>query len=555
MRTPLLVRFSSLPRRPPKKWGSAALESWKDDEEHGKVPRAYWYVAVGNPMFWVACFILAHCSTHVLLGWPDGSLVWVLTTVFERAASFCLSHRGPETGMTYPPKEPRRRGQPVGFQQYVRDLRTLCRHYVLPGPTDLAKVKRRKPSTTAVKWNVTIGTPLGELSPSQGAGRPRYLAGWPAFHRLLVVLDDACMGRTSRGVMCDRCNRSSHAPYFTMVALEMEHAKRTGTAAFPDRYCARWGAQCRPPVDLGELGLRIVSAVVDPPSTARSTSVAASLPSMPTPRLEDTAPTTAVIEEESRLSLPRPLEEQLREAQRELAELKRKQREADAPAYTPLPAGGAMFLPPTGPELSNLDNQQVIKAWLYNVQQFCSRMQIPLSHQLGWAISGLKGAAATSWAALTYSMDLSSMTLKEMGDLLMRHFYQKYSMLALWGRWAGLQQHPSETAQAYSERVKQLLGQEEFPDRWAAAAFIAGIKEPIRTRFYKTLPADRDRSFTLDEVSQLFVRFELTQSTLRGGKGPTSGKRPADESAALPRKKAVPGSGPQYWICGAKHPY
>ena len=137
--------------RPPRKWETSSLESWRVDTGHGNVPRAYWYVAVGNPMFWVACFILAHCSTHVLLGWPDGSLVWVLTAMFERAASFCLSHRGPETGMTYPPKEPRRRGHPVGFQQYVRDLRTLCRHYVVPSPSDLAKVKRRKPSTTAVK--------------------------------------------------------------------------------------------------------------------------------------------------------------------------------------------------------------------------------------------------------------------------------------------------------------------------------------------------------------------------------------------------------------------
>ena len=97
-----------------------------------------------------------------------------------------------------------------------------------------------------------------------------------------------------------------------------------------------------------------------------------------------------------------------------------------------------MFLPPTGPELSNLDNQQVIKAWLYNVQQFCSRMSIPVTHQLGWAISGLKGAAATSWAALTYGLDLKTMTLGEMGELLMRHFYQKHSMLSLWGRWSGL---------------------------------------------------------------------------------------------------------------------
>ena len=55
-----------------------------------------------------------------------------------------------------------------------------------------------------------------------------------------------------------------------------------------------------------------------------------------------------------------------------------------------------MFLPPTGPELLNLDNQLVIKASLHDVQQFCNRMSILESYRFGWAISGLKGAASTA---------------------------------------------------------------------------------------------------------------------------------------------------------------
>ena len=143
-------------------------------------------------MFWVACFLLAHCSTHVLLEWPDGSLVWILTAVFEQAASFLLSPRDAATGSSYPPRDPRRKGQPVGFQGYVRDLTTLCRHYVLPGASDVARVKRRGWTHTAVKWNVMVGIPLGDVSSPLGPGRPRYLVGWPTFRYLLTVLDDAC---------------------------------------------------------------------------------------------------------------------------------------------------------------------------------------------------------------------------------------------------------------------------------------------------------------------------------------------------------------------------
>ena len=550
----------AFPRRPPPHWKEPVLESWRTDEEHGGVPRALWLVALGNPVFWVASFVLAHCTTHVLLGWPDGSLVWILTAVFEQAASFLLPYRNPAMWERYPPADARRRGEPVGFRAFERDLRTLCRQYFIPGAADLARVKKSPRKAPSMKWNATIGTPLGDVSSTLFTGGPRYLVGWPAFSHLLATLDEAC-GKSGRLYeTCERCQKRKLAPYFTMVTLEMEHAQRTGTAHFPDRFCERWGQLCAalaPSVQACPKTAHVPSVS----STSGRSSVPHEAPSTGPTTRSQRRPIVVFEEEEVRTPLvegaPSSVEEQLQEAQRELAELKRRQAEGAASAYTPLHgAGAAMFLPPTGPELSNLDNQLVIKAWLHNVQQFCNRMSIPESHRLGWAISGLKGAASTAWTALTYGVDLAHTTLEEMGDLLMKHFYQKHSMLSLWGRWAGLRQTASETGQEYADRVKELIGQEALPDHWAAAAFISGIREPVRARFYKTLQADSDRSFTLEQVSQLFVRFELTQSALRSTKTPTTGKRASDEANPPPPKKRAVQGASQCWICGGtKHPW
>ena len=55
-------------------------------------------------------------------------------------------------------------------------------------------------------------------------------------------------------------------------------------------------------------------------------------------------------------------------------------------------------------------------------------------------------------------------------------------------------------------------------------------------RFYKSLPTENNRSFTLEEVSQLLVRFELTQSALQGTTALVTGKR-LREGAAPPSKR------------------
>ena len=79
--------------RPPRTWRSEALQSWQVDVDHGSVPRSIWDVAIGDPVYWVTIIILANCATHVLLGWPDGSLVWVLMGLFEKAVSYRLRQR------------------------------------------------------------------------------------------------------------------------------------------------------------------------------------------------------------------------------------------------------------------------------------------------------------------------------------------------------------------------------------------------------------------------------------------------------------------------------
>ena len=50
-------------------------------------------------------------------------------------------------------------------------------------------------------------------------------------------------------------------------------------------------------------------------------------------------------------------------------------------------------------------------------------MNISESHQLGWAVSELKGAASTVWSALSYGLNLETMTFEQMGEVFMKHFF------------------------------------------------------------------------------------------------------------------------------------
>ena len=190
----LAVPFCDFACRPPKTWDCQKLTSWQTDEQHGNVPRAMWNVAMGDPVFWITCVILAHCASHVLLGWPDGSLVWILISIFEKAARYRLPLRQRPT-QEYPPWDPRKKGIPVDFHTFNRDVRMLARQYFIPGPADFARMRRMPPRSTirlGWKWNATVGIPLGETSPSRTPGGPRVVVDWPDFLRLLNTLDRGC---------------------------------------------------------------------------------------------------------------------------------------------------------------------------------------------------------------------------------------------------------------------------------------------------------------------------------------------------------------------------
>ena len=510
------------------------MQSWQRDETHGNMLRTLWFVALGNPTYWVACLVLAHCASHVLLGWPDGSLVWILTTIFEKAVSHRLSSKRVPTD-TYPPRDPRRRA-PVSFGGLTRDLVVLCRQYFIPGEEDFLKLARQPVGKiSSWKWNPTQGIPLGETAPPPILGRPKRVVEWPSFRFLVVTLDNKISTLARLFLTCSRCGVKRRVSHFVRAENEMLTAQVTGSAVGVAVCCSDWGLECDRPKE---------SRILAPPIATTPTSAP--------PALRSSLRQGSGGSVSSKDPILSAVERQLKEAQEELAALKKKQGASLEGTAVPCAGSAALFLPPSGPELTNLDSQQVIKAWLHNVQQFCARMNIPESHRLGWAVSGLKGAASTAWSALSYGLDLETMTLEQMGEVLMKHFFQKHSMLALWGKWANLRQGASEDSQEYADRAKELLGQENLPDHWASAAFLAGIKESLRTRFYKSLPTENDRSFTLEDISQLLVRFELTQSTLQGTTAPATGKRSREEAAPPSKKKpGLPTLVSHCWICGS----
>ena len=510
------------------------MQSWQRDETHGNVLRTLWFVALGNPTYWVACLVLAYCASHVLLGWPDGSLVWILTTIFEKAVSHRLSSRRVPTD-TYPPRDPRRRA-PVSFGGLTRDLVVLCRQYFIPGEEDFLKLARQPVGKiSSWKWNPTQGIPLGETAPPPILGRPKRVVEWPSFRFLVVTLDNKISTLARLFLTCSRCGVKRRVSHFVR--------RRERNVDCPSHWL---GSRC------GGMLLGLGVRMRPTQRVSHSSPPIATTPTSAPPALRSSLRQGSGGSVSSKDPVLSAVERQLKEAQEELAALKKKQGASLEGTAVPCAGSAALFLPPSGPELTNLDSQQVIKAWLHNVQQFCARMNIPESHRLGWAVSGLKGAASTAWSALSYGLDLETMTLEQMGEVLMKHFFQKHSMLALWGKWANLRQGASEDSQEYADRAKELLGQENLPDHWASAAFLAGIKESLRTRFYKSFPIENNRSFILEDISQLLVRFELTQSTLQGTTAPATGKRSKERTAPPSKKKPGSPTPVSYcWICGS----
>ena len=44
------------------------MQLWQRDEAYRNMLRTLWFVALGNPTYWVACLLLACCASYVLLG-------------------------------------------------------------------------------------------------------------------------------------------------------------------------------------------------------------------------------------------------------------------------------------------------------------------------------------------------------------------------------------------------------------------------------------------------------------------------------------------------------
>ena len=156
------------------------------------------------------------------------------------------------------------------------------------------------------------------------------------------------------------------------------------------------------------------------------------------------------------------LEAQLREARRQITLLGRSREPAPLPSVSPQPVG---LMVPRVPRLRTLESQSVIRAWLANVEQFCSDMAIPEDQWLRWALSGLEDEAATAWGALIYLRKRASVMFEEMGEMLLQQAYQKHTVYALWGQWTMLRQAQGEGGQKYCDRVRDLQAQENLPDQ------------------------------------------------------------------------------------------
>ena len=337
------------------------------------------------------------------------------------------------------------------------------------------------------KWNASTGTPLGDVAAPVVPGQPRSLAGWPDFRGLLVALDQGCSGRYGRlWEQCPRCLHFSLPSYFSIYQLTWDRALKWGTMSpSPAWSCRLWGQSC-PAKIRGPI--RPETSAADTPSTAHSSpdSRQASRPG-PSVLFEETAPVSPSFS--GRSSTPaRPsysdIEAELRQTKELLAAAVKKQDSAPPPMVGPLSAG---LMLPHVPRLKSLESQGTIKAWIAHIEQFCSQWAVPEEARLRWALAGLEDEAAKAWGGLVYLRDDTVTTVNEIGEMLLRYNRKKHSMYSLWGLWAALRQGPGESAQTYCDRVRDLQAQEKLHDRWAVAAMIRGIREPLRTRFYDTL--------------------------------------------------------------------
>ena len=255
--------------RPPLNWRNTTMQSWQRDETHGNVLRTLWFVALGNPTYWVACLVLAHYASHVLLGWPDGSLVWILTTIFEKAVSHRLSSRRVPTD-TYPPRDPRRRA-PVSFGGLTRDLVVLCRQYFIPGEEDFLKLARQPVGKiSSWKWNPTQGIPLGETAPPPILGRPKRVVEWPSFRFLVVTLDNKISTLARLFLTCSRCGVKRRVSHFVRAENEMLTAQVTGSAVGVAVCCSDWGLECDRPKESRILAPPMATTPTSAPPALRS---------------------------------------------------------------------------------------------------------------------------------------------------------------------------------------------------------------------------------------------------------------------------------------------
>ena len=219
-------------------------------------------------------------------------------------------------------------------------------------------------------------------------------------------------------------------------------------------------------------------------------------------------------------------------------------------AWAPQPSG---FIIPPAPKLTSLESQSAVWAWIASVEHFYADLHIPEAQKLVWAVSNLEGDAASAWDAFAYLRQRESISFKEIGKELLKKAYQKYSVYSLWGQWTALRQGPTESSQKYYDQVRDLASQEEMPSKWAVAALIRGLREPLRSHFYDQFEEGEDRSISLDDAACRFMQYEATQSYLQRSGGfvsSASGKRSAEESLSLAKKKIV-SSTLCCWICGS----
>ena len=231
--------------------------------------------------------------------------------------------------------------------------------------------------------------------------------------------------------------------------------------------------------------------------------------------------------------------DRLRQLEEEMRRMRRQEHESGS-RMTPdiLPA----------PILSSFSSGRAIRSWIAEVRRMTAAISLSPIHEVAYAASGLRDAAATDWRTLVYSRLGSSdvVSLAEMEEVLLRHFEVPRSVVEEWEDWGNLRQGPQESAHDYCQRVRLSFNPEYLSEKAAAACLLSRAKPALRAAAMRV--AERDATeMTLESISRLLVWEErgLRQTGWAGGgSAASSSSSSSSSSGGWTSNRPVPKSHP-----------